>query len=125
VDDHPGFRTITRRVLAALGHVVVDTGDAAEAEALFRGGAGFDVVMIDLHLKRADDGVSLVERMAALTLGNLRVLFMSGSDVDAGVKPAWLKAPGRRFLPKPFSLETLQAELDALVADHGAPGDRR
>jgi DNA-binding response OmpR family regulator len=107
---------------------VVDTGEASEAEAMFSGGTVFDVVMIDLHLKHAYDGVSLVERLAGLATSSLRVLFMSGSDVDAGVKPVWLNAPSRRFLPKPFSPETLQTELEALVADQhpsGSGADRR
>jgi CheY-like chemotaxis protein len=117
VDDHPAFRTITVRMLAVLGHLVVDTGDAAEAESLFRSEGDFDLVMVDLLLKGGEGGVDLVQRLDAAFPG-VHVLFMSGADIgDGASRPSWLQAPHRSFLAKPFSLAALQAELEALVGD--------
>jgi CheY-like chemotaxis protein len=114
VDDHPAFRSITVRLLASLGHVVVDTGDAKEADALFRAQLDFDVVILDLFLREAD-GAMVAQQLEAVRPG-IPVLLMSGSDVDPeGASNQWLKGPNRRFLSKPFSPELLDAALDALV----------
>ena len=107
---------VAARLLAAMGHVVVHTGDAGEAETLFQQRGGFDVIMMDLLLENTD-GVALAQRLASAASEGIRVLFISGSDVGPPGEQPWLNAPHRRFLPKPFSAAALQSELDSLVAD--------
>jgi two-component system OmpR family response regulator len=121
VDDHHGFRLVAARLLTALGHAVVHTGDAESAMALFHAeGGGFDVVMMDLLLDNAD-GVALAERLEASVPDGIRVLFISGRDVGPADELSWLQAPHRRFLPKPFSAAALQSELEFLAADLTPP----
>jgi CheY-like chemotaxis protein len=106
---------VAARLLATLGHVVVHTGVADEAERLFREGGDFDVVMMDLLLEDTD-GASLAQRLAASVAHEIRVLFISGADLGPPEEQPWLQAPCRRFLAKPFSAEALQTELDLLMA---------
>jgi two-component system, cell cycle sensor histidine kinase and response regulator CckA len=118
VDDHAEYRATAVRLLAMLGHEVIeaDGPDTAEA-ALAREGDGIEVVLLDLFLG-ADDGVTVAQRLAARRPG-LRILFMSGHD-EATFAPAELEAPGRRFIEKPFSLPALEAALADLAGQSAA-----
>lgn len=107
------------RLLAALGHSVVHTGDADEAEVLIQRG-GFDVIMMDLLLENAD-GLALADRLEEIAAGAVKLLFISGSDVGPLDEQPWLQGPHRRFLSKPFSAAALQSELDLLVGDFLGP----
>jgi CheY-like chemotaxis protein len=115
VDDHPGCRVVTARFLGILGHEVVDAGDAAAAESLFLQPGGFHLVVLDLHLHDVD-GLVLAQRLAAQS-PDLRVLFISGQEMESAGDQASLQAPQRGFLSKPFGLEALRAKVDALLAD--------
>ncbi len=54
VEDDEDNREITAAQLAQLGHEVVVTARAADAEAALDDGEAFDVVVVDLHLPDGD-----------------------------------------------------------------------
>jgi two-component system cell cycle sensor histidine kinase/response regulator CckA len=111
VDDHPECRAVTARFLACLGHEVLESPNAASAEALVaQEGQAIDVVLLDLFLDDSD-GFSLADRLGALHPA-LRVLFVSGGQLSRA-----LGGNRRRFLEKPFALGSLEAALGRLLAD--------
>ena len=112
VDDNTECRAMAVRLLACLGHDVMEAGEAGEAEALFtRERGAIELVLVDLFLG-SSDGVTLATRLESLHAG-LRVLFMSGHG-EATREMADLEGARRQFLEKPFSLPALEAALESL-----------
>lgn len=100
------------RLVAVLGHEVIEAADQAEALAAVAA-AEVDVALVDLFLG-SDDGVVVATRLRDLR-PQLRVLFMSGQGEVVGETPA-LPDGNSRFLEKPFTLPALAAALEALRA---------
>ena len=101
------------RLLACLGHDVVEAADAEQAAAvLHREGAAIELVLLDLFLGETD-GVTLARQLEA-ERPVLRVLFMSGHGEDT-CDLADLAGPRRQFLEKPFSFPALEAALASLA----------
>jgi CheY-like chemotaxis protein len=114
VDNHAQLRQTAARLLGFLGHATLEAADAAEAEALLQGGAAeIEVVLLDLHLGGTDGG-TLARRLEELRPG-LRVLFMSGDGPEV-FAASGLAGPRRRFVEKPFTLQSLAAALTALTS---------
>ena len=114
VDDHAECRAMAARLLAVLGHDVVEAGDAATAEAILHREGSINLVLLDLFLGETD-GVDLADRLEAERPG-LRVLFMSGHGEDTcDLDLADLTGPRRQFLEKPFSFPALEAALESLA----------
>ncbi len=107
VEDEPGLRAMTCRVLRSAGYLVVDASRpslalrAAENET-------FDVVLTDIVLPEMN-GRELVTRLRALK-PNLRVLYMSGYPGGA-LTPQQLADDGVPFMPKPFTPDVLLQKL--------------
>jgi DNA-binding NtrC family response regulator len=120
VDDHAIVRSLTSRLLASVGHAVVEAADPREAQAQLASG-GVDLVLLDLRLGGSDSGV-LAQWMEERQPG-LRILFMSGDAAEVFAARD-LCGPNRAFIQKPFSLGRLSQALDALMkptADASAP----
>ena len=104
VDDERSLRLLCRVNLELEGHTVREAGTLAEAlHQLER--ATPDVVLLDLHLG-ADDGLELLDEIAALELP-IRVVLLSGASE---VSPE-LRSRVDAVLGKPFELERLSAAV--------------
>lgn len=113
VDDHAEYRAMAVRLLAVLGHDVIEAADGQQAQAaLRREGASIDAALIDLFLGETD-GVTLAGQLEAEHPG-LRVLFMSG-DGEATAEMPDLSGPRRHFIEKPFSFPAIEAALATLA----------
>jgi two-component system cell cycle sensor histidine kinase/response regulator CckA len=110
VDDHPMVRHMASRLLASLGHEPLEAGCAEDAEATM---GGVELVLLDLGLADTD-GAILATRLQA-DRSDLRILFMSGDGREVFEARA-LSGPRRAFIEKPFSLRTLSAAVDGLMA---------
>ena len=113
VDDEPTVQRIAERLLQSLGFTTVAAADGAEGVALFRQHSDrLRLVLLDLIMPQMD-GVEAFSAMHHHDPG-VPVVIMSGFagnlnfDRFAEAKPAAL-------LAKPFTRETLQVRLEAIL----------
>jgi CheY-like chemotaxis protein len=105
VDGDDGVRRSTCRVLEGLGYTLVSSASAEEALTMLERSEGVPDLLVTALSLPGMDGAELADRLQA-SIPDLRVLFLSGyalegddGRTDAGGK--------RRFLRKPFSVESL------------------
>jgi DNA-binding NtrC family response regulator len=104
VDDERSLRLLCRVNLELDGHTVREAGTLAEARRELEQ-ATPDVILLDVHVG-ADDGLELLDELAALDLPT-RVVLLSGSS-DVGPE---LRKRVDMVLGKPFELDTLAAAV--------------
>jgi PAS domain S-box-containing protein len=112
VDDEPPVRRVIGAALRRQGYHVVEASDAPSALERTRDATTkIDLVICDFGL--ADEtGLELANRMIALRPG-LKVLFVTGFSRRDLVEqhPGLARFP---FIEKPFSVEALTSEVDAM-----------
>jgi len=120
VDDEPGVRQVTCRMLEHLGFEPEAVADGLEAVERFRGAGGaFACVMLDLTMPGMD-GAHTCEALRAIR-ADVPVLVFSGYGSDEQVRRV---ARGGRsgFVAKPFTTEQLRHRLrELLEAPEAAP----
>ena len=104
VDDERSLRLLCRVNLELDGHTVREAGSLAEARRELEQ-ATPDVILLDVHVG-ADDGLELLDELAALDLPT-RVVLLSGSS-DVGPE---LRKRVDMVLGKPFELDSLAAAV--------------
>jgi DNA-binding NtrC family response regulator len=104
VDDERSLRLLCRVNLELDGHTVREAGTLAEARRELER-ATPDVILLDVHVG-ADDGLELLDELAALDLPT-RVVLLSG---PSHVGPE-LRKRVDMVLGKPFELDTLAAAV--------------
>ena len=104
VDDERSLRLLCRVNLELEGHTVREAGSLAEAKRELER-ATPDVILLDVHVG-ADDGLELLDEIAALELPT-RVVLLSGTSE---VSPE-LRSRVDGVLGKPFELERLSAAV--------------
>ena len=113
VDDDASVLFASRRILAKYGYTVLEAPGGEEALQVVREhGPRIDVVLTDMRMPGMD-GPTLVSRLVTM-LPAVRVVYMSG--YTDGLLEQELKAPGRAFLAKPFTVEQLTDTLARLLA---------
>jgi CheY-like chemotaxis protein len=109
VEDNVAVRRLTQRRLESLGYKVLEASDATEAIGRVDRGESFDLLLTDIVMPGAMDGIALAEAVRQ-SRPFLRVLFTSGYADPRRVAEA--SGPGgAELLRKPNSL----AELSAAV----------
>jgi two-component system response regulator EvgA len=97
VDDHPGFRTVARRMLEGAGFgLVMDAPDGATAIETVRR-TGPDLVLLDIGLPGMD-GIEVAELIAREPDAPTVVLTSGRDPADYGDRIAASRAAG--FVPK-------------------------
>ncbi len=104
VDDERSLRLLCRVNLELDGHTVREAGSLAEARRELEQ-ATPDVILLDVHVG-ADDGLELLDELAALDLPSRVVLLSGSSDVSPE-----LRKRVDMVLGKPFELESLAAAV--------------
>jgi PAS domain S-box-containing protein len=109
VDDEAAVRTLTKQTLEAYDYRVLSAANGADAVALYeRRRDEIEVVITDLIMPMMD-GVVLVRAMMEINPA-VRIIVRSGSfDTEHQLKA--LGAGAKKFLPKPYSVETLLTSL--------------
>ena len=109
VDDEEVVRTVTARILRALGYSVVMAADGLDGVAAFKAKTEpIHVVLMDLTMPKLD-GVRAFEELRRLD-PQLPVILMSGyNEQDAVARFSGSGLAG--FLQKPFTAEALSAKL--------------
>ncbi len=113
VDDDASVLFASRRILAKFGYTVLEAPGGEEALQVVREHASkIDVVLTDMRMPGMD-GSALVSRLVNM-LPEVRIIYMSG--YTDGLREQELKAPGRAFLAKPFTVGQLTDALARVLA---------
>jgi DNA-binding NarL/FixJ family response regulator len=111
VDDHPGFRSLARKLLEAGGFEVV--GEAANGHAAVAAARQLRPDMVLLDIKLPDiDGFEVTARLGDGGAGPVVVLTSTRDRVDYGARVE--QSGARGFIPK---AELSGAALQALLGD--------
>lgn len=112
VDDHPPVLEIAAAILEEMGCRTLTAATGEEACQLFAAQPGVDLLLTDVFLPGMD-GAELAGRLAALQ-PELRVIFMSGYS-DEEVAEHGLDRASAHFLPKPFTIESLEQAVHQVL----------
>jgi two-component system cell cycle sensor histidine kinase/response regulator CckA len=123
VEDDHAVRRIAARALRTLGYAVVDFPDAEAVLALADAELeAFDLLLTDIRLPGIDGG--RLTAALAPRAPQLKTLLMSGLVV-ADLEPTLAGLP-HKFLPKPFTFETLAYGVrDAIESARTGPARPR
>lgn len=114
VEDEAQVREIAAKLLVRRGYEVVEAGDGEEAlEILEDEPASFDLIITDVMMPGLN-GPAFLEKAGAL-IGEARIIFISGY-AEEEFSETLSKAKGVSFLPKPFSLPALAAQVKAQLS---------
>jgi DNA-binding LacI/PurR family transcriptional regulator/signal transduction histidine kinase/ActR/RegA family two-component response regulator len=124
VDDEPIQLRTGRRVLVRLGYEVevIDSGLGAYelfSHASASGQSPFDLVIMDMVLGEALDGLQVIEQIQRL-FPALKVIVASGHAPTERAELAVKK--GLTWLGKPYGMETLAETVQRVLRDDGGPG---
>ncbi len=121
VDDEDMIRAVSTAMLKELGFETLAAASGEEALALFREmGDSIDVVLLD-QVMPGMDGVTVFKELRTLR-PDIKVLLASGfSQQEVSERFSGLGLYG--FLPKPYTLKNLTAELSQVLM--GEPHDRQ
>ena len=112
VEDDDSVAQLVEEMLRELAYDVVRVGEAASALESLGRDAGFDLVFSDMVMPGDIGGLDLA-REVARRRPDLPVVLTTGYSAAA----AAAAHEGRRVLIKPYRIETLAAELDAVFSD--------
>jgi two-component system cell cycle sensor histidine kinase/response regulator CckA len=114
VEDEEGLRALNARGLSSRGYTVLEAGNGVEAiDVLEKYGGKVDLVVSDVVMPEMD-GPTLLRELRSRD-PSLKIIFVSGYAEDAFQKH--LPADGKfGFLPKPFTLKQLVAEVKQTLA---------
>ncbi|MGE3274982.1 MAG: PAS domain S-box protein [Vicinamibacterales bacterium] len=115
VEDETMVRELTRTFLEQLGYTVLEATSPAEALAITRAGARFDLVLTDVVMPGMN-GPRLVEELRTVRNG-FEVLYMSGFADTGMASASAVTTDHARFLAKPFTPEVLARKVRELL-DH-------
>jgi two-component system cell cycle sensor histidine kinase/response regulator CckA len=114
VEDEEGLRALNARGLISRGYTVVEAGNGVEAiEALERQGGHVDLVVSDVMMPEMD-GPTLFKELRK-SHPDIKIIFVSGYAEDAFQK-SLPDADQFDFLPKPFTLKQLVAQVKETMA---------
>ncbi len=105
VDDHAEHRKAAAELLGDLGYRVATASNSSEALALFDGTDGVDLVVMDLVLGEAADGVEVFRRILERRPGQRGILAGGFAETDRTVAAHELGLVA--YVRKPFTAESL------------------
>jgi CheY-like chemotaxis protein len=112
VDDNETLRMVMLQVVAELGYRVLDAPDAHRALEILQSDPWIKLLVTDVGLPSMN-GRQLAE-IAHRLRPELKVLFVTGYAQTAAVRGEFLD-PGMAMLSKPFTLNALSTEIQALL----------
>ncbi|RYE70896.1 MAG: response regulator, partial [Hyphomicrobiales bacterium] len=118
VDDETHVRQLVAEVLGDMGYATIEAGTGAEALKMLQSGRRVDLLVSDVGLPGGMNGRQLADAARALD-ASLQVLFITGYAETAVARSGSLEA-GMRVLTKPFTMDQLCTEVNAMVAESGA-----
>ncbi|MFV3406264.1 MULTISPECIES: hybrid sensor histidine kinase/response regulator [Pseudomonas] len=119
VDDEPSVRMFVSEVLGRLGYVVVEAADSKAGLQLLNSDTRIDLLVTDIGLPGGTDGRRMAQ-IARQRRPDLPILFMTGYVDPQALQDCPLE-PHMAIVTKPFSLESLKVQLNALVQQTPPP----
>lgn len=113
VEDNARLRSMMGRTLESLGCSVVMAADAAEAVGLIEAGASCQLLLSDIRMPGAMDGVALAEWVAQRH-PDMSILLVTGFTHTANIQFP--------VLPKPFGLDHLIDAMHRVLAARTTAG---
>ena len=111
VEDEPLLRVLIMDILVDHGYRILEAGNANEAIELLNAGADVQVLLTDVRMPGALDGIELARRVAHIR-PEIKILIMSAWIFPrAGAVPQ-----GARFIAKPYLPTALISEIEELLA---------
>jgi CheY-like chemotaxis protein len=111
VDDEPGVRAGTKRILERLGYHVLEASNGAEALRVFaEKGHTIRLVILDMAMP-VMGGAECARRLAEIT--TVPILLATGYAIDEEVQA--LVARGAALLEKPYAATQLMVEVARLL----------
>jgi signal transduction histidine kinase/ActR/RegA family two-component response regulator len=114
IDDEESIRDALSRLLGQWGAEIEAVPGPAEAEALFRSGRRFDVVLADFRLRHDKTGIEAIRAIRELQSPPPKACLVTG-DVDVALIGA-ARAEGLPLLHKPMRPAQLRAVLNFLAS---------
>lgn len=116
VDDHPLMRAGLEAALAvSLGDAQIFSANAVdEALTLLKGRAAWDLVLLDLRIPGAADGVNVLR--AAVALQPAPPVIVLSAEADPGLIEQLRQIGARGFVSKSKGPETLMAAIRTVLA---------
>jgi CheY-like chemotaxis protein len=121
VEDEAQVRVLSESFLQEQGHQTLSAASPEEALAVLDGSPGVDILFTDIDL-RGDAQAGLTLAQAAVQRGrDVKVLYTSCHALTDGMKALFVEDSA--FLPKPYTIDQLQAVLavDFGIKPHPAP----
>jgi len=118
VDDEPEIRKLVGAMVSQFGYQVITADSGEHALTLYKHGKGPLELLITDVVAPGMSGPMLADKLTALQ-PDLKVLYISGYD-NTHVVQKYVVEKGHALLPKPFTVEELQAKVKALLG-HGVP----
>jgi len=112
VDDEPGIRNFLQRGLSKYFGLVETAEDVETAEEL-RQHCHFDLIITDIRLPGATDGMDWVKRLREQD-GRTGVIFMTAhADTETAIEA--LRTGAEDFITKPFRMEQMLASVERFL----------
>jgi two-component system cell cycle response regulator CpdR len=113
VEDDDTIRMVLRDYLAGEGYHVLVAEDGEQAFEILASKQHLDLIVTDFRLPGGISGVQIAEPALKLR-PDLKVIFISGypAEIRESGSPIAFKAP---ILAKPFDLDTLRDQIQALL----------
>jgi CheY-like chemotaxis protein len=116
VEDEPLLAEDLGKRLTRLGYEVAAVASSGEAAVEAAERLHPDLVLMDINLRGAIDGISAAEELRGL---NVPVVFLTGDAYDATFERAKAVCP-LGFVLKPFDAKQLQIAVEVALARHAA-----
>jgi signal transduction histidine kinase/CheY-like chemotaxis protein len=113
VEDDETVRGAAAEALREIGYDVLEAPDAMEAVRLLAGRGGINLLFTDVGLPGGVNGRALADAARNIHPG-LRILFTTG-HTQAPLLRSGVSRTEEHFLPKPYSLEQLEAKVRAVL----------
>ena len=115
VDDEPNIRRTLRTTIEAMGHVVSEAGNSADALRVVRLQPA-DLALLDLRLGD-QSGLDLIEPLLAHDSKLAIVIITAFASIDTAVEA--MKRGASDYLPKPFTPAQVRATIDRIATVRG------
>jgi len=106
-------RMLLMDVLGELDYSLIEAGDSVSGLKVLRSDVHIDLLITDVGLPGGMNGRQMADAGREVR-PNLKTLFITGYAENAAIGEVSL-GPGMEVLTKPFAIEALVAQVDALI----------